>query len=50
MLEADTKGVDGQEYVLLFEALLSASKSPPIEPFRLPFFFYDGKDNNILLS
>ena len=44
MLQADTAGDDGQEYVLSFEATPAGSQKLPIEPFKLSFLFYDGME------
>ena len=49
MLEANTIGVDGQEYVLLFEAVISGSETLEIEPFKLSFLFYDGMSRSIFI-
>ena len=43
LLQSGSKGVDGKEYVLSFEAVLSESEITKIEPFKLSFLFYDGK-------
>lgn len=48
LLAPDTKGVDGQEYVLSFQARLSGLESLEIEPFKLPFLFYDGIEHFFL--
>ena len=42
MVQADTKGIDGQEYVLSFSAESVCVNASQIEPFKLSFLFYDG--------
>ncbi|XP_065063463.1 structural maintenance of chromosomes flexible hinge domain-containing protein 1-like isoform X2 [Rhopilema esculentum] len=41
LLQSGSKGVDGKEYVLSFEAVLGDSEITKIEPFKLSFLFYD---------
>ena len=45
MLEPDTEGIDGQEYIIVFEVIIADSRELEVEPFKLSFLFYDGKKN-----
>ena len=44
MIQENTVGKDGQEYLLNFQVQIPASSSPhPIPPFTLAFLFYNGE-------
>ena len=44
LIQANTAGKDGQEYLLNFSAQIPANASPhPIPPFTLAFLFYNGE-------
>ena len=44
LIQENTAGKDGQEYLLNFETQIPANASPhPIPPFTLAFLFYNGE-------
>ena len=50
LIQENTAGKDGQEYLLNFSAQIPANASPhPIPPFTLAFLFYNG-EMSVLLS
>ena len=51
LIQENTAGKDGQEYLLNFSAQIPANASPhPIPPFTLAFLFYNGEMRLLLLE
>ena len=51
LIQENTAGKDGQEYLLNFSAQIPANASPhPIPPFTLAFLFYNGEMCLLLLE
>ena len=49
LIQENTAGEDGQEYLLNFSAQIPANASPrPIPPFALAFVFYNGEMSLLL--
>jgi len=51
LIQENTAGKDGQEYLLNFETQIPANASPhPIPPFTLAFLFYNGERRRLSIS